>query len=119
MRVMTLVVRQDCRGAAVGHGLRKTAATTAQEVGEDGLSGFGQFAVAADKISVGIGVDDVADGERRQFFEGREHLVGIRRATGIDEYDSIYADLDSDIAACAGDHVEIRPNLNYVEPAAV
>ena len=56
-------MRQNRRGAAVRH--RVGQRRIAEYVGENGFSGFGKLAVAAHEIRVRVGVDDVADRQRR------------------------------------------------------
>ena len=68
-------------------------------------------------IGVRAGVDDVSNRPIRTLPDRRQDRVGLRRRPGIDDHDPIRSGLDGDIAAGAGDHVEVRPQLDHFEAA--
>ena len=68
-------------------------------------------------IRIGAGVDDVSNRPRRELLDRRDDRVGPRRRPGIDDHHAIVSDLDADVAAGAGDHVEVRAQLEHFEIA--
>ena len=68
--------------------------------------------VAADVIRVSARVDDVSNRTWRDFPDRRNHRVGRRPPTPVSTSDhAVAAHLNGDVAAGAGNHVEIGPDL--------
>ena len=66
-------------------------------------------------IGIRARVNDVADGFVGEFADRRHNQVGRARTTRVHQHDAIRTDLHSNIAARAGDHVEVRTNGNNLE----
>ena len=75
-----------------------------------------EFRVAADMIGAGAGVDDEPNRLIAQRLDRRQHRVGLRLGAGVDDDEPVGANLDADVGAGAGDHVEVRPHLHDFEP---
>jgi hypothetical protein len=60
-------------------------------------------------------IDDVANGLWRDSFDRGDDTRGAGRRSGVDHDDSVLADLDADVAAGAGDHEEVRSDLQDLE----
>ena len=112
-------MRQHAGPARVGHQVVAQPGAGRDGAREDAESGPGELLVAADVVGVHARVDDVADGQRRQTPDRRQHLVGHRRRTGVDEDDAVGSDLHDDVAAGAADDVEVRAQLHDVETATL
>ena len=104
---------EDTRGAAVGVDLFADTATP--WVAQDRLTSLGKFLVPAHMVGVAAGVDDVTNPSTRQPLDCRQDLVRHLRRTGVDQNDACWADLHCDIAARAGNHVEVWPNLHNIQ----
>src|SRR5580704_7463218 len=107
---------EDAGGAAIGIDIFAHAG--APDVTEDRPAGSGHFLISAGTVGVGAGVDDVTDRSIRQPLHGRQYLVGHLPRTGVHEDGAGGADLNGDVRACAGNHVEILPELHHIEIAA-
>jgi len=90
-------------------------ADAASAPGEQRLAGFRQGRVAAHMIRIGAGVDHIADGLRRDFLDGSDHGICARPGPRVDHHHAIHSDLKADIAAGAGNHIEVRPQLKHLE----
>ncbi len=70
-------------------------------------------------IRIRTRVDDVADGQRRNRLDRREDLVAHGRFVGVDDEERIRADLDGDVAAGAGEHVDAALHRQDLDLALV
>ena len=106
------VVGENRRAAAVGERIRPAA----QRIRKDCVARARQLFVAADEIRTRVGVDDVARRQIGQLLQRYQHLVRGRRSAGVDQHDAIRPDLHADIPASPGEHVEVLPDLDHLEP---
>ena len=66
-------------------------------------------------IRIGTGVDDIADRLRRDALDRRQHRIGLRTRTRIDDDNAVFANLHADVSTCAGNHVEIWTDLEHLQ----
>ncbi len=78
---------------------------------EEGFAGFREGLIAADMIRVGAGVDHVTDRLRGNLLDGFDYGIRARSGARVDNHHAIGSHLKADVAAGAGDHIEIRPHL--------
>ena len=112
-----VLMREHAGGAGVGHQVVTQPRACGDGARENAEARLGELLVTADMVGVHARVDDVADRQRRQPADRRQHLVRHRGGTGVDEDDALGPDLHDDVAARAADHVEVRPQLHDLEIA--
>ena len=78
----------------------------------------GERRVAADVIGMDVRVDDEADRPVRQLADLGEQLRRRRRKTGVDDEDAVVADLHGDVAAGAGQHVDVPLHRQHFDRGA-
>jgi hypothetical protein len=64
-------------------------------------------------IRIGAGVDHVNDGLCRDFLDGSDDGIRARRGTCVHHHDAIHSYLKADVAAGAGNHIKVRPQLEH------
>jgi len=90
---------------------------TAKEIGSDAdsaasdeerLARFGESFIAANVIGIRVGVDDVSDRLRCDFFDRGQNGLSACSRTSIDNDDAIASHLNTNVSARARNEVEVR-----------
>ncbi len=82
---------------------------------EQRLADFRDRGIAAHMIRVRIGVDQVTDRFRRNLLDRGDDGIRIGTEAGIHDHHTVRSNLDSNVAASPGDHIEVGPQLQHLE----
>ena len=86
-------------------------------VRKERLARLRQHLVAADMVGIRPGVDDVANGLRRDSFDGGDDCRGVGRRPGVHDHDAVVAHLHADVGAGADDDEEVGADVQDLEAA--
>ena len=68
-------------------------------------------------VGLGARIDHIPDRPSRDSLDRGDDLLTVRRRARIDNHHAIVADLDGDVGPGAGNHGEVRPQLQHLQVA--
>src|SRR6185437_1304579 len=107
------VGKSRCLCHACQHGaVRHDGCARAQRWVVQALASRGDGRISTGGPRISIGIDDVANRQRRYLPDGRQQTVSPIRRARVDEHN---ADLNDDVTPITGDHVDVLCNGHYLQ----